>query len=333
MINRRTFVYGLGVGILRTPLVSEAQEYKAGKVARLGIILTLAPEHAQMRAIIDPFRQALRERGHVEGRNIVFEYRWGSLAQFPALAAELVRLKVDLIVVGSTTAALAAKQATSTIPIVAAVMADPLRDGLVPSLARPGGNVTGLTFLAPELVPKRLELLKEAVPTVARLAALWNPGAYGERTMQEMVKQAEGAAKALRMELYLVGVGSPDDFASAFSAMTQKRADAFVVLPSPLLFTERRRIVELAARHRLPGMYQASEFVELGGLMAYGASIPDLFRRSATYVDRILKGAKPGDLPVEQAIKFDLAINLKTAKALGLTIPPSLLLRADQVIE
>jgi putative tryptophan/tyrosine transport system substrate-binding protein len=329
-MDRRTFLCGVTLG-LAGPLTAEGQQ--VGKVARVGIILTLAPEHPQMRAIIDPFRQALHDRGHVEGRNIAFEYRWGSLAQFPALAVELVRLKVDLILVGSTTAALAAKQATNTIPIVAAVMADPIRDGLVPSLARPGGNITGLTFLAPELVPKRLELLKEGVPTVSRVAALWNPGAYGERTMREMVKQAEDAAQALRIQLDLVGVGSPDDFASAFSAMTQKRADALVVLPSPLLFTERKRIVELAARHRLPAMYQASEFVELGGLMAYGASIPDLFRRSASYVDRILKGAKPGDLPVEQATKFELVINLKTAKALGLTVPPSLLLRADQVIQ
>jgi putative tryptophan/tyrosine transport system substrate-binding protein len=331
MMDRREFLLGMGVGIFTAPVAAGAPQ--AAKVARVGVILTLAPEQPQMRALIDPLRQGLLERGHVEGRNIAFEYRWGSLAEFPALAVELVRLKVDLIVVGSTTAALAAKQATKTIPIVAAVMADPVRDGLVPSLAQPDGNVTGLTFLAPELVPKRLELLKEAIPSVSRVAGLWNPGAYGERTMQEMVKQAEGAAQTLRVQLDLVGVGSPDDFASAFSTMTQKRVDAFVVLPSPLLFTGRKRIVELAARHRLPGMYQASEFVELGGLIAYGASIPDLFRRSATYVDRILKGAKPGDLPVEQATKFELVINLKTAKALGLTIPPSLLLRADQVIE
>jgi ABC-type uncharacterized transport system substrate-binding protein len=236
-------------------------------------------------------------------------------------------------VVGSSTAALAAKQATRAIPIVAAVMADPVKDGLVTSLARPGGNVTGLTFLAPELVPKRLELLKEAVPSASRVAALWNPGAYGPRTMQEMVKQAENAAHALGMQIELVGVGGPEEFASAFATMARKRADALMVLPSPMLFAERRRIVELAAQHRLPGMYQASEFVELGGLMAYGASIPDLFRRSATHVDKILRGAKPGDLPVEQPTKFDFFVNLRTAKVLGLKIPQSILVPADKIIE
>jgi putative ABC transport system substrate-binding protein len=319
------------VALLVGPLAADAQP--AGRVARIGMLHTLPAEHPEQRPIIEPLKEALNQRGHVEGRNIAYEYRWGRLEQFPDLAADLVRLKVDLIVVGSSTAALAAKQATSTIPIVAAVMADPVKDGLVTTLARPGGNVTGLTFLAPDLVPKRLELLKEAVPSASRVAALWNPGAYGPRTMQEMVTQVEGAAHALGMRLELVGVGGPEEFASAFATMTRKRADALMVLPSPLLFTQRRRIVELAAQHRLPAMYQAGEFVELGGLMAYGASIPDLFRRSATYVDKILRGAKPGDLPVEQPTKFELFINLRTAKVLGVKIPQSLLVPADKIIE
>ena len=259
--------------------------------------------------------------------------RRGGVERFPDLAAELVRLKVDLIVAPNVPAARAAKQATNTIPIVVAAMHDPVRDGLVQSLARPGGNITGLTFLGPELVPKLLELLKEAVPRVSRVAALLHLGAYAEPTMRDMLKETEVAARALRVQLQLVRVGGANDFDSAFSAMTREHADAFVVLPSPMLFGERGRIVDLAAKHRLPAIYLAREFVELGGLMAYGASIRDLFRRSATQVDKILKGAKPADLPVEQPTKFELVINLKTAKALGLTIPRSLLLRADEVIQ
>ena len=275
------------------------------------------------------------ELGYVEGRNIVIEHRSaeGRVERFPALAAEMVRLRVDLIVVFSTPSARAARQATSTIPIVAPTMQDPVRDGLVASLARPGGNVTGLTFLGSELVPKRLALLKEAIPGVSRVAVLWHPGGLAERTGQEMVKEAEAAARGLGVQLQLVRAEAPKDLDGAFSAMTRWRADAFVPLPSPMLFAERNRIADLAARHRLPAMYLGREFVDLGGLMAYGASQIDLIRRGATYVDKILRGAKPADLPVEQPNKYELVINLKTAKALGLTIPPSLLGRADQVIE
>jgi putative ABC transport system substrate-binding protein len=212
-------------------------------------------------------------------------------------------------------------------------MGDPVGDGLVASLARPGGNITGTTFLGPELVPKRLELLKEALPRVSRVAALWHPDAYAERTTRAMLQETEAAARTLGVQLQLVEVRRPDEFDRAFSTMTRERAEALIVLPSPMLFTERRRIVDLAARHRLPAMYQAREFVELDGLIAYGASIPDLWRRAATYVDKILKGAKPADLPVEQPTKFELAINLKTAQALGITIPSSLLFQADRVIQ
>ena len=271
----------------------------------------------------------------MEGQNIVVEYRAadGKIERLPGLASDLARLKVDLIVATGTPLARAAQQATTTIPIVSAVMGDPVGDGLVASLARPGGNITGLTFLGPELVPKRLELLKQAVPRVSRVAGLWHPGAFGERTNRDMLKETEAAARTLGVQLQLVAVRGPDELDGAFSTMTRARADALIVFPSTMLFSERRRIVDLAAKHRLPSMAMAREFVGLGGLIAYGASIPDLIRRGVTYVDKILKGAKPADLPVEQPTKFELVINLKTAKALGLTIPQSLLLRADEVIK
>ena len=332
-MNRRVFIGTLAGGFLAAPLAAEAQQ--AAKVLKIGMLSTTPLEHPQARAGLDQFRQALGELGYVEGRNIVIEHRSaeGRVERFPALAAEMVRLRVDLIVVFSTPSARAARQATSTIPIVAPTMQDPVRDGLVASLARPGGNVTGLTFLGSELVPKRLALLKEAIPGVSRVAVLWHPGGLAERTGQEMVKEAEAAARGLGVQLQLVRAEAPKDLDGAFSAMTRWRADAFVPLPSPMLFAERKRIVDLAARHRLPAMYLGREFVDLGGLMAYGASQIDLIRRGATYVDKILRGAKPADLPVEQPTKFELVINLKTAKALGLTIPPSVLQRADQVIE
>ncbi len=288
-----------------------------------------------MLRLTEAFGQGLGERGYVDGRNIAIEYRWaeGSLDRLPGLAADLVRLKVDVIVVGSTPSALAAKQATKTIPIVAAVMADPVGDGLVASLGRPGGNVTGFTFIAPELVPKRLQLLQEAIPRVSRVAALWHPGAQGEHTTRDMLKEAEVAARALGMELQLLGVEGPNDFDRAFSAMTREHAGALIVFAGPMLYAERKRIVDFAAKQRLPAIYAWREPVAAGGLMSYGANIPDLFRRAAAHVDKILKGAKPGDLPVEQPTKFELVINLKTAKTLGLTIPQSVLIRADEVIQ
>jgi putative ABC transport system substrate-binding protein len=281
------------------------------------MLLTYSREHPEGRAGLDRFRQALRELGYVEGQNIVIEYRWaeGRVERFPALAAELVRLKVDLIVAAATPHARAAKQATTTIPIVVMAMQDPVKDGLVASLARPGGNVTGSTFLGPELVAKRLALLKEAVPKVSRVAGLWHIGGYAEHTRQDMVEEVESAARGLGVQLQLVGAEAPHDLASAFSAMARERVDALTVLPSPMFYGERRRIVDLAAKHRLPAMYNAREFMDLGGLMTYGANVLDLNRRAATYVDKILKGAKPADLPVEQPTRYELLINLKTAKA------------------
>jgi putative tryptophan/tyrosine transport system substrate-binding protein len=283
----------------------------------------------------EAFRQGLRDLGYVEGRNVVIEYRdaEGKPERFPAHAAELLALKVDVIVAPGTPAALAAKQATQTLPIVFAAVADAVTSGLVTSLARPGGNLTGLSFLGPELIGKRLEQLKQAIPGVSRVAVFWQPGAVGERTDKEMLKEAEVAARALGVRPQFVEARGPADFDRAFSDMTKARAGALTVWSTPMFFNERRRLVDLAAKNRLPAVYQWREIVDAGGLMSYGPDLADLFRRAATYVDRILKGAKSGDLPVEQPTKYELVINLKTAKALGLTIPPSLLQRADQVIE
>jgi putative ABC transport system substrate-binding protein len=321
-----------GFVLLVVPLAGEAQQ---PKVARIGFLVTGVLESPELRPMLDAFRQGLREHRYVEGENIVIEYRsaGGKLERFPALASELIQLKVDLIVAGSNPAARAAQQATTVIPIVTPVMSDPLGDGLVASLARPGGNVTGLTFLGPELVVKRLELLKRTLPRVTRVAALWHPGAYAERSTGIMLQETEAAARTLGVQLQRVEVRGPDELDRAFSTMTRERAEAVTIFPSTMLFNERRRLINLAASHRLPAMYGAREFVELGGLIAYGASIPDLFRRSAAHVDKILKGAKPAELPVEQPTKFEFAVNLKTARALGLAIPHSVLLQADQVLE
>jgi ABC-type uncharacterized transport system substrate-binding protein len=331
-MNRRAFVAGLGA-VLAAAVAAQAQQ--AGKVARIGYLLTGSLESPETRMLLGALRLGLHERGYVEGQNIVIEYRAadGNIERLPGLATDLARLKLDLIVAGSTPAVRAVQQATKTIPIVSYAMGEPVGDGLVASLARPGGNITGLTFLGPDLVAKHLELLKDALPKVSHVAALWHPGAFSERTTKDMLKQADAAARTLAVRLQLVGVRGSDEFDRAFSTMVEERADALIVFPSPMLFNERRGIADLAAKHRLPSMAVAREFVELGGLMAYGAPIADLTRRSATFVDKILKGAKPGDLPIEQPTKFELVINLRTAKLLGLTIPPSLLLRADQIIE
>jgi ABC-type uncharacterized transport system substrate-binding protein len=327
-MNRRAFITMVGGSILAAPLVTEGQE--AARVARIGMLADATSPHLR-----EAFRQGLRELGYIEGRNLVIEYRdaEGKPEQLPALAAELVALKVDVIVAGNTLQTLAAKQASRTIPIVFSFALDPVTDGLVTSLARPGGNVTGLSFLAPELVGKRLELLKLAVPRVSRVAVLWQPGAQAKRTEQGLQTEARVAARALGVPLQFVEARGPDDFDRAFSDMTRARADALTVLGSAMLFNQRRRLVDLAAKNRLPAAYGLREYVDAGGLMAYGPNGPDMFRRAAIYVDKILKGATPGDLPVEQPTKFELVISLKTAKALGLTIPPSVLGRADQVIE
>ncbi len=333
-MKRREFIAALG-GAASWP-VGAARGQQLGKIPRIGFLATGSLEQLRNSPVmINAFRQGLRELGYVEGENILVEYRTADskIERFVDQASEFVRLKVDIIVASNTPAARAAQQATNTIPIVVPVMGDPVRDRLVASLARPSGNITGLTFLGPELLPKRLGLLKEALPTAYRVVALWHPGAYGERTMGDMIKETEAAAQTLGVQLRLVAVQGPDELESAFSTIAGERADALLVFPSPTLFAERQRIVDLTAKYRLPSMAMGREFAELGGLMAYGASISGLFQRCATYVDKIIKGAKPADLPVEQPTKFDLVINIKTAKALGIDVPPSLLARADEVIE
>ena len=331
MDRRDTVLALLSLGI--APFAAEAQ--RAAKVARIGYLLFGPLESPETRQTLDAFRQGLRERGYVEGQNIIIEYRSanGKIDRLPGLATELTRLKVDLIVAGNTPMARAAQQATTTIPIVSPSMGDPVGDGLVASLGRPGGNITGSTFLGPELVPKRLDLLKEVLPKVSRVAALWHPGAFGEHTTGDMLKGTETAARTLGVRLQLVAVRGPDEFDRAFSTMAKERAEALIVFPSTMLFNERRRIVDLAAKTHLPAIYQSRQFVDIGGLISYGASISDLIRDAATYVDKILKGAKPADLPVEQPTKFEMVVNLKTAKALGITIPQSVLIRANEVIQ
>ena len=335
-MRRREFITLLGGAAAAWPLAARAQQLPIGRprqMPRVGILMPGPIEHSA--TTLEPFYRGLHELGYFDGQNLAIERRDGEWRsdRLHDLAAELVRHKVDVIVAWSTPAAQAAQQATNTIPIVAAVMADPVEDELVASLARPGGNITGTTFLGPELVAKRLQLLREVLPGLSRVAALWHPHAYGERTMAHVLEGIEGAAQSLGMQLQLVPARSPDDFVSAFSAMTRDRAEAFIVMPSPMLFGEHKRIVDLAAHDRLPAMYQAREFVDAGGLMSYGANLPDLFRQIATYVDKILKGAKPADLPVEQPTKFELVINLKTAKTLGLNVPLPLQQLADEVIE
>jgi putative ABC transport system substrate-binding protein len=326
-MDRRRFLLTSLAGALAAPRAAETQQ--AERVPRVGVLLLA--DSAQ--AVVDAFRQGLRERGYVDGQTIAIEVRYaeGKEERFPDLASELVHLKVDVIFATVAAAVRAAKHATTAIPIVTAVN-DPVAAGFVASLGRPGGNITGLSMMSPEVVGKQLELLRQVVPKIARVAVLTNPANPGSAPQ---LRHAEVVARALGMRLQPLEARSPGEIDSAFAAMTRKRAGALLVLLDPTLARapQRERIAELAARSRLPAMYALRLHVEAGGLMAYGADVFDLYRRCGVYVDKILKGAKPGDLPIEQPTKFDLVINLKTAKALGLTIPPSVLARADQVIE
>jgi len=308
--------------------LSEAQQPK--KVPRIGVLWLYSPAIASPFA--EAFRHGLRGLGYVEGHNIALEERWaeGRLDRLPSLAAELVRLNVDIILTVSTPAAQAGQQATRSIPIVMTNVSDPVESGLVSSLARPGGNVTGLSLMHPDLSGKRLELLKEIIPKVSRVAVLSNSS---NPIIPPLLRETEAAARALGVQLQVVEVRGPTEFDSAFSAMSRDRAGALVVLPDGIFQNERRRIAALAAKSRLPAIYAWREAVDAGGLMAYGASVPDIFRRAAVYVDKILKGTKPADLPVEQPTKFELVINLKAAKQIGLTVPPNVLARADKVIK
>jgi len=323
-----TLVVILILGILHAPIGPEAQP--AAKVPRIGF---LHPDPISARRHrLEAFRQGLRELGYVEGQTVALEVRFaeGKRERLPALAAELVGLKVDVIVTATVPGIRAAQHATKTIPIVMAVAADPVATGFVAGLARPGGNTTGLSMMAPELVGKRLELLTEAVPRVSQVAVLRNPT---NPATALSLSETEVAARALGVRLQLLEVRTSEELAGAFGAATRDRAGALIVLPDPMFLTHRTRIADLAAKSRLPAIYYDRDYVEAGGLMSYGANIADMYRRAATYVDKILKGAKPADLPVEQPTKFELVINLKTAKALGLTVPQSILIRADHVIQ
>ena len=326
-MTTKTIVVLLVALTLASVHLAEAQQSK--KVPRIGVLWLYSPAIASPFA--EAFRQGLRELGYVEGKSIVIEYRHaeGKYDRLPSLAAELVRLNVDIIVTASTPAAQAGQQATRSIPIVMTNVSDPVESGLVSSLARPGGNVTGLSLMHPDLSGKRLELLKEIIPKVSRVAVLSNSS---NPIIPPLLRETEAAARALGVQLQVVEVRGPTEFDSAFSAMTRDRAGALVVLPDGIFQNERRRIAAFAAKGRLPAMYAWREAVDAGGLMAYGVSITDLDRRAATYVDKILKGRKPADLPVEQPKKFEFIINLKAAKQIGLTIPPNVLARADKVI-
>jgi putative tryptophan/tyrosine transport system substrate-binding protein len=327
-MKAKMLVYALPALILATIQFADAQQ--PGKVPKIGFLVV--PSRSFFADRMESFRQGLHSLGYVEGKNIVIEYRYaeGKLDRLPELAKELAGAKVDVIVTTSTQSVLAAKNATRTIPIVFGGVQDPVASGIIDSLARPGGNATGLSILAPELGGKRLELLKEAVPGVSRVAFLWAPGPKG--VSPESVKSIKTAAHALGLLLKSLEVRDAEDFEKAFKATLAEHVQSLLTNPQPVINTHLTRIVEFASKNRLPAMYAGPEFVDAGGLMSYAPSYTDLYRRAAIYVDKILKGAKPADLPVEQPTKFEFIINLKAAKQIGLTIPPNVLARADKVI-
>jgi len=333
-MRRREFITLLSGAMATWPLTAHTQQ--ATKMPQIGVLSVGRGDKSDVSlTTVNAFIPALRELGYTEGLNIAFERKFadGDVNRLNELARELVDRRVDAIVAFATPAARAAKQATSSIPIIAIAMADPVEDDLVASLARPGGNVTGTAFLGPELVSRRLQLLKEIVPALSRVVVLWHPRAYGERTMAGMLKEIESAAQSLKIKLQLVPASSPDDLNGAFAAMTTERPEGIIVFPSPMLFSQYSRIVTFAANNDVPAMYAAREGVELGGLVSYGVNLSDLSRATAIYLDKILKGAKPAELPVQQPTKFELVINLKTARTLGLTIARDFLLIADEVVE
>jgi putative ABC transport system substrate-binding protein len=310
-----------------TPLAAQAQT--GAKLARIGILALSTATFAVEGG--DAFRQGLQERGYVEGQNVTFELRdaAGRADRLPALARDLVRLKVDVIVTQSNLAALAAKEATQSIPIVMAIAGDPVKAGVVSSLANPGGNVTGLTLMQSELSRKRLQLLREAAPSTALVAVIWNPA---DPPAKDFLREIEAAARSLGLKLHAIEARSPAELDAAFKAVADLRPSAFFTLPGGMFQANVRRIVEFAAKRRLPGVFPNRAFVEAGGLLSYAPSLATNWRRSALFVDKILEGAKPGDLPIEQPTEFELVVNLKTANALGLTIPPAMLARADEII-
>jgi putative tryptophan/tyrosine transport system substrate-binding protein len=327
-MKRRELIALLAAAAAAWPLAARAQQ--PVKVPRIGF---LGNSTAELEAnLVDPLRDGLRDLGYVEGRSIVIEYRWaeGKYERFPALIAELIASKVDVIVTAGTPASLAVKKATTSVPLVMVAVGDPVATRLVPSLAKPGGNITGLTSIAEEIEGKRLELLRAVAPTISHVALLGNSGnASQKRALDEM----KAAAATLQMKVLFLDVRAANQLDGAFATIVRKRPGALFVFADRLFLHHRARIMDFATQHRLPGVHAYRELVEAGGLMSFGPSYPGMHRRAAYYVDRILKGTKPGDLPVERPATFELVINLKTAKALGLTIPPSLLVRADQVIE
>ncbi len=325
-------VKGIGfiitLGILLGSLAAQAQQ--TGNVYRIGF---LGNSTAALEAnLVGPFREGLRDLGYVEGRNVLIEYRWaeGKYDRFPALIGELLALKVAVIVTAGTPATLAVKKATTSVPLVMTAVGDPVGTGIVPSLSHPGGNITGLTAISTEMDAKRLELLREVVPSVSYIALLWN-AASPLQVLAE--KQVQAAAQVLRMRVLSLGVKTEEEIKSALAVMARERPDALLVLADRLLLHHRALIMDFATRHRLPGVHAYRELVEAGGLMSFGPSYADMHKRAAYFVDRILKGAKPGDLPVERPRTFELVINLKVAKALGLTIPQSVLLRGTEIIQ
>ena len=315
--------------ILAAPVAAGAQQAK--KVARIGVLRSGSPSSAASSE--DAFRQGLRELGYIEGQNLVMEYRFaeGKRDRLPELAAELVRLKVDMLVVAGVSATQAAKQATTTIPVVVGYAGDLVGTGLIASLAKPGGNITGSTEMSPDVSGKRLELLKEAVPKTSRVGVVWYPRKGGSD--EEEVRQTETAARQFGVQVQLVEVRDPKEFQGAYAVMTKQQANAVILIRGSFTDFHRKQLLELALKQRLPSMCEPAQWARDGCLMSYGPDYTHLWRRAATYVDKILKGAKPADLPVEQPTKFELVINLKTAKALGLTIPQSVLIRADEVIQ
>ena len=327
-MDRRAFIRSVVSGLIAAPLAARAQQ--AGKVHRIGFLGNSTP--ALETNLVGPFREGLRELGYVEGRNILIEYRWaeGKYERFPALIGELMALKVDVIVTAGTPATLAVKRATATIPLIMVAVGDPVGTGLVASLALPGGNTTGLTSIAPDLEGKRLEMLNAIVPKLSRVAILWNPdNAFHVKAE----KEARAAAQTLSVRVHSVGVRTTEDLDRAFDTILRERPGAFIMLADRIFLHNRALIVDFAAHNRLPAVYAYRELVEAGGLMSFGPNYADMHRRAATYVDKILKGAKPGDLPVELPTKFEFVINLKSAKALGLRIPQPVLLQADEVIQ
>ena len=316
---------------LFAPLTAAAQQ--SPQIARIGWMSVGTPTAPALN--YEVFRKAMLELGYLEGKNVVYEPRYtsGKNEVLPELIADLERAGVDVIVAGPFEALRVAKQVTSRIPIVMTPSADPVVAGIVQSIARPGGNVTGITEMAPELTPKRLEMLKQIVPTLSRVAILWQPGSLSEEAFQRMLKDTEARARSLGIQIQVVEAKEVTDFDGAFASMVKERAEALIVMINPMYNLQRRHIIERADKHRLPAIYEWKEFVQSGGLLSYGADVQDVYRRAAGFVDKILKGAKPADLPVEGPVRFDVAVNLKTAKALGLTIPQSILSQSVQTLD